>query len=212
MLPSAPTGDRRTSLRLALGWLVASSLVAAAGAAAAREVYRVDPELTSVVFAVSHNGLSTQRGQFGRTRGTIVLDPQAHSGRIDFVVDAASVDTGWPPRDAFIRGEDMFDSAHYPVVRFRSTSLAYDGDRLIAVAGELTMHSVTRPVELHVVSLDCGKEPDSGREGCGAEVETQIKRSDFGMTYALGIVGDDVGLQFQVTAFRVPPEGETDQP
>ena len=212
MLPPGPTGVRRTPLRVALAMLVATSLVATASVAAAPEVYRVDPEQTNVVFAVSHNGLSTQRGRFGNTRGTIVLDRERHSGRVDFVVDAASVDTGWPARDAFIRGEDMFDAAHHPVVRFRSTSLTYDGDRLVAVAGNLTMHDVTKPIELHVGWLGCGKDPDSGRDACGAEVETRIKRSDFGMNYALSVVGDDVGLQFQVTAFRVPPEGESGQP
>ena len=175
-------------------------------------IYRVDPDLTSAQFAVSHLGLSLQRGHFGRTRGTIVLDPEAHAGRIDFIVDASSIDTGWAARDAFLRGEDMFDTAHYPVVRFRSTRLAFDSARLVAVSGELTMHNVTRPVELHVARLDCGRDQESGRDGCGAEVETTIKRSEFGMRYALGIVGDDIGLSFQVTAFRVSSDDEADKP
>jgi polyisoprenoid-binding protein YceI len=195
-----------------LGPLAAAAPLASAAAGPLPEVYRVDPGLTNAQFAVSHMGLSTQRGRFGRTRGTIVLDPESHTGRIDFVVDASSVDTGWAARDAFLRGQDMFDTAHYPVVRFRSTRLTFDSARLVEVAGELTMHNVTRPVELHVDWLDCGKDPDSGREGCGAEVGTVIKRSDFGMSYALGLVGDDVGLTFQVSAFREPPGGEADSP
>lgn len=205
-------GCRVGALVFAVGMLVTAMPFAGAAAGVAPEVYRVDPELTNAQFAVSHMGMSLQRGHFGRTRGTIVLDPEAHTGRIDFVVDASSVDTGWAARDAFLRGEDMFDTAHYPVVRFRSTRLTFESARLIAVAGELTMHNVTRPVDLHVARLDCGKDPDSGREGCGAEVDTVIKRSDFGMNYALGMVGDDIGLSFQVTAFRVPPDGEADPP
>jgi polyisoprenoid-binding protein YceI len=69
-----------------------------------------------------------------------------------------------------------------------------------------------RPVDLHVARLDCGRDPDSGRDGCGAEVDTTIKRSDFGMRYALGIVGDDIALSFQVTAFRVSSDDEADPP
>lgn len=199
-------------LLLVVGTLAVVMPIAGAAAGPVPEVYRVDPELTNALFAVSHMGLSTQRGRFGRTGGTIVLDPEAHSGQIDFVVDASSVDTGWAARDAFLRGEDMFDTAHYPVVRFRSTHLTFDSARLVGVAGELTMHNVTRPVELHVDWLDCGRDPDSGRDGCGAEVATVIKRSDFGMSYALGLVGDDVGLTFQVTAFRAQPGGDADQP
>jgi polyisoprenoid-binding protein YceI len=197
---------------LAFATLAAATSFAAAAAGAAPEVYRVDPELTSTQFAVSHMGLSMQRGHFGRTRGTIVLDPEAHAGRVDFVIDASSVDTGWTARDAFLRGEDMFDTAQYPVMRFRSTQLTFDDARLVGVAGELTMHNVTRPVELRVARLDCGKDPDSGRDGCDAEADTVIKRSDFGMSYAIGMVGDDIDLSFQVTAFRVPPEGEAEKP
>ncbi|MGH8851395.1 MAG: YceI family protein [Casimicrobiaceae bacterium] len=212
MRPSIASERRVGRLLPGFAALAMAASFAVASAAAAPDVYRVDPELTSAQFAVSHMGLSIQRGHFGRTRGTIVLDPQAHAGQIDFIVDASSVDTGWNARDAFLRGEDMFDAAHYPVVRFHSTQLTFDDARLVGAAGELTMHNITRPVELRVARLDCGKDPDSGRDGCGAEVDTVVKRSDFGMNYALGLVGDDVDLSFQVTAFRVPPEGETEKP
>ena len=211
--PAGPRGYRTGAWCFAVATLVATiGWVDAGEATDAASIYRVDPDLTSAQFAVSHLGLSTQRGHFGRTRGTIALDPEAHTGRIDFVVDASSIDTGWAARDAFLRGADMFDTERYPVVRFRSTRLAFDGTRLVGVSGELTMHNVTRPVELHVARLDCGRDPDSGRDGCGAEVDTTIKRSDFGMRYALGIVGDAIGLSFQVTAFRVSSDDEADPP
>ena len=184
----------------------------AAAAAAAPVVYRVEPEFTYAEFAVSHIGLSRQRGHFGRTNGTIVLDTEQHSGSIDFVVDATSVDTGWKVRDEFLRGENMFDAAHYPVVRFHSTQLVFDRERLIGVAGGLTLRDVTRPVALKVERLECGKNPDSGRDGCGAGVATSIKRSDFGMNYALTLVGDDIDLSFEVTAFRVGTQPETERP
>lgn len=197
------------AVRLAAAVLAATAVPLAA---AQPQIYRVDPELTSAEFAVSHLGLSSQHGHFSSTRGTIVLDPEAASGRVDFVVDARSVDTGWTARDDFLRSEDMFDSARYPVVRFRSTQLAFDHTQLIAVAGDLTLHNVTRHVDLKVARLECGSDPASGRDGCGAEVAASIKRSDFGMTYALGLVGDDIDLSFQVTAFRVPDGGEEERP
>jgi polyisoprenoid-binding protein YceI len=200
MLLSGPSGGRACALLFALATLTAP--IRPAEAAEEASVYQVDPDLTSAQFTFSHMGLSTQRGHFGRTRGTMVIDPESHIGRIDFIVDAASVDTGWAARDAFLRGEDMFDTAHYPVVQFHSTRLIFERARLVGVIGELTMHNVTRPIELRVDWLDCGKDPDSGREGCVAEVGTVIKRSDFGMRYGLGLVGDEVGLTFQVSAFR----------
>jgi polyisoprenoid-binding protein YceI len=184
----------------------------AAAAAAAPVVYRIEPEFSYAEFAVSHIGLSKQRGHFSRTNGTIVLDPEQHSGSIDFTVDVTSVDTGWNTRDEFLRGEAMFDAAHYPVVHFRSTQLVFDRESLIGVAGELTLRDVTRPVALKIERLECGREPDGGREGCGAGVATTIKRSEFGMNYALTLVGDDIDLSFQVTAFRVRSQGETERP
>jgi len=197
------TTARGFTLAVIVACLAITVVTEASAAGAGQQTYRIEPELTSAEFAVSHLGLSKQRGHFARTRGTIVLDPQAHDGRIDLVIDATSVDTGWPARDEFLKGEDMFDTARFPVVTFRSTQLTFDDSRLVAVAGELTMHNVTRTVVLSVGRIDCGRTPDD-REGCGADVATTIKRSEFGMSYALGLVGDEIDLSFQVTAFRVP--------
>ena len=191
--------------RILVAAAAASAFAHATGAVAAPEVYRVEADLSSTEFAVSHLGLSKQHGRFGRTEGTIVLDPEDHAGSMDLVVDATSVDTGWNTRDAWLRGEHMFDVAHYPVMRFRSTQLVFDQTRLIGIAGLLTLRDVTRPVVLKVERIQCGREPDGGREGCGAGAVSTIKRSEFGMTYVLGLVGDDIDLSFQVTAFRVRP-------
>jgi polyisoprenoid-binding protein YceI len=186
------------------GALAAMLLCALTGSAvAAPDAYRIDTELSSTEFSVSHLGLFRQRGRFGRTEGTIVLDSKEHSGAIDLVVDATSVDTGWGVRDVWLRGEDMFDVAHFPVMRFQSTQLVFNGDRLIGVSGLLTLHGVTRPIALKIERIECGPESDGGREGCGAGAVSSIKRSEFGLTYALGLVGDEIDLRFQVIAYRV---------
>ena len=171
-------------------------------AIAAPDTYRVDPELSSTEFAVRHLGILTQRGRFGRMEGTIAIDAEEHTGAIEFVVDATTVDTGWGARDAWLRGEDMFDVAHFPVIRFRSTQLVFNQDRLIGISGLLTLHDVTRPVILKIERMQCGREADGGREGCGAGAVSRIKRSEFGLNFALGLIGDEIDLSFQVTAFR----------
>lgn len=190
--------------------LLATSLSAAASAQPV--VLRVDPDLTTTDFAVGHLGLTKQRGRFGQTRGTIVLDTDAHSGSVDFVVDAGSVDTGWSLRDAFLRSENMFDTARFPVVRFNSTQLVFNRDKLIGVVGMLTLRDVTRPVALKVRRMECGPDPTDGREGCGADVGTTIKRSEYGMTYAEALVGDEIDLSFRIKAFKVAPGGEAERP
>ena len=188
-------------LALAASWWVGE----ASDATAAPEVFRIDPALTRAEFAVTHFWITRLLGRFGRTQGTIVLDADGHSGSIDFTVDATSVQTGSSVRDNFIRGEDMFDAAHYPTVHFRSTQLTFDRIQLIGAAGELTLHNVTRPIAVKVERLECGSEPLSGREGCSVAVISSIKRSDFGMTFALPFVGDDIDLSFHLAAFRVSP-------
>jgi polyisoprenoid-binding protein YceI len=192
--------------------LAAISAGAASWVGAAPVTYRIDPDLTSAEFSVSHLGLSRQRGHFGHTVGTIVIDPEWHRGAIELDVDATSVDTGWGVRDAFLRSEDMFDTARYPVVTFRSTQLTFAGEKLIGIAGKLSMHNVTRPVQLKIVRLDCGTDPADGREGCGAEAVTSVSRSEFGMNFAPGLIGDQIDLSFQVTAFRAPETAATSSP
>ena len=198
--------SRRTRSRRFLCAVAAAALsLGAAAAGAAPAVYRVEPALTLAEFSVNHLGLWKPRWRFDRTQGTIVLDPERRSGSIDFVVDAASVDTGWSARDAFLRGKQMFDAERYPVVRFRSTALVFERERLIGAAGELTLRDVTRPVALRIERLRCGGEGDGGRDACDAGVAASIRRSDFGMSYAFPLIGDDIDLSFEVTAFRVSP-------
>jgi polyisoprenoid-binding protein YceI len=172
--------------------------------------YRVEPTLTTLEFKVSHLGLSMQRGRFRDAWGRIVYDPGAAAGSIDFVVDPASVDTGWNLRDAFLRSDDMLDVENFPVLRFRSSRLVFADGKLTAIEGDLTLHGITRPTTFSVARLSCGASPVDGREGCGAEASGTLKRSEFGMGFAASLVGDDVELRFLITAFRVPDAGESD--
>jgi polyisoprenoid-binding protein YceI len=176
-------------------------------------IFRVDPAHTTARFSVPQLGFSKPEGRLGRTSGTIVLDAQQKVESIDLEIDTASVDTGWSLRDAFLRSEVMFDVGHYPRMRFRSTRLVYDGERLAGVEGEVTLRDVTRPVRFDVLHLECRTRPDDGREACGAEVSGRISRSAFGMDFAYPLIGDDVDLEFVVNAFRVREvdEGKRDE-
>ncbi|HTS22309.1 MAG TPA: YceI family protein [Casimicrobiaceae bacterium] len=201
---------RRAEARPAAVWthallaLAASQAIAhGEDAFAEPELFRVDPELTRAEFSVAHFWVTTLHGRFARTRGTIVLDSDARSGSIDFSIDADSVDTGWPVRDDFIRGDSMFDASRFPEMRFRSTQLQFDATGLAGAAGELTMHNMTRPVAVRVERMECGR--DRGGERCGVAVVSSIRRSDFGMTFGLPFVGDEIELSFQLTARRPGP-------
>ncbi|HET7033179.1 MAG TPA: YceI family protein [Casimicrobiaceae bacterium] len=189
------------------GWravVLAIGIFAAGGSAAA--TFRVDTERTNVAFAVSSLGIGSHQGRFDLTWGKITLDPEHRSGSIDFVVDVGSVDTGWDLRDGFLKSDLMFDAERYPSIRFRSTRFAYDGPRLVAVDGELTMHGVTRPVRFDVRRMECGADTGVGNDGCAASVSGHILRSAFGMSFGYPLVGDEVALDFSIRAIRVPDD------
>jgi polyisoprenoid-binding protein YceI len=190
---------------------LACALAATGIARAEPATFRVAPEVTSVRFAVSQLGIATQEGRFERAQGTIVLDAGMNAGSIDFTVDAASVNTGWNLRDAFLKSAVMFDVARYPAIRFHSTRLVFDGARLVAVDGDITLHGVSRPVRFDVTNVECGPGPAEGRAGCGAHATGRVSRRAFGMSFAYPLVGDEVALVFAVTGIRIGDDVEAER-
>lgn len=186
---------------------IALALLLAAGTtanAATREpVYRIDPEHTVAGFSVNELGLWQRTGRFGHMRGQIRYDADAESGSIELAVDAASVDTGWSLRDDFVRGEHMLDADHHPQFRFRSTALRFDGHRLVAVDGLLTLRDVTLPVRFRVAGVHCEERRAGGGERCDAAISGSVSRRAFGMDFAYPLIGDDVRFEFAVSALRV---------
>lgn len=171
-------------------------------APALAEDYTVDPRHTYPSFEVNHMGLSTQRGRFGATGGKITLDAAARTGAVLIEIDARSVSTGLPELEKHLRGEDFFNVEKHPRITFKSGSVEFDGEKPRAVHGELTMLGVTKPVTLAVSSFNCRIHPMNKRFVCGADASARIKRSEFGMTYAIPAVSDDVDLSIQIEAFR----------
>ena len=192
-----------------MGWrAVLIALASFAGAAASdAATFRVATDETNVAFAVSNLGIGSHQGRFDLTWGKITLDPERHSGSIDFIVDVGSVNTGWDLRDAFLKSDLMFDVQRYPSIRFHSTRLAFEGPRLVAVDGEITLHGVTRPVRFDITRMECGADTGVGHDGCGASVSGRISRSAFGMSFAYPLVGDEVALDFSIKAIRVRDDG-----
>ena len=181
-----------------------AAVVAAAVSALAfgQETYKIDPLHTTSTFSVSHLGLSMQRGSFGKTTGTVVLDRAAKTGSIDAAIDVTSVTSGSPPRETMLKGEDYFNAAQYPTITFKSTSLKFDGDNVVGAEGELTMRGVTKPVMLSVADFKCAIHPATKKPACGAEVTASVKRSEFGMTKNLASTADEVRIAIAIEAIQ----------
>ncbi len=191
------------SLRGVLAGIALLTCMPAVAALAQPVTLRIDPAHTRLEFSVAHMGLLRAHGRFTQATGSIVFDPAAQDGRVDLEVAGASVTTGWSLRDAFVRGESMFDVEHHPVVRFRSTHLVFTAGALVRVEGELTLRGVTRPLTLAVTAIDCAGAGPHAR--CVAEADGSLRRRDYGMDVAWPLIGDDVALRFAIVAVRDPP-------
>ena len=179
---------------------VAASLSSAAFAAS--ETYIIEGTHTMPRFEYSHFGYSTQVSRFDKTSGTITLNRAAKTGSVDVVIDAKSVNTGYPLFNEHIQGEDFFDTAKYPTITFKSKALKFDGDKLASVDGDLTIKGVTKPVTLTVTSFHCMPHPMRKKDACGANATTRIKRSEFNAGKHAPYVSDEVTLTIPVEAVK----------
>ena len=182
--------------------LALAATLAVLPALAEVETYNIDPRHTFPGYEIGHFGFSLQRGRFEKTRGRITIDGAAKTGSVEVTVETASISSGDAKLDNHLRGEDFFDVAKHPQMTFRSTQFVFDGERVRQVQGELTLLGVTRPVTLEVTHFKCGLNPMIMRKICGADMTAQIRRSDFGMKYAIPMLADEVTLRINVEAMR----------
>jgi polyisoprenoid-binding protein YceI len=196
---------RRTALaRLGSTLVFGSALATAAGPAAAAG-YQIDPGHTQVHWEVVHLGTSTLRARFDKLDGTIVFDAAAKTLQLGIRVDTASVSSGSAGFDKILRGAQLFAAQEHPVAWFVAQRASFEGDVPRQVHGEITLRGVNQPLTLTATRWRCGFNPLFGREVCGGDFEAELKRSEFGMTLALPLVGDTVRLRIAVEAVVIPP-------
>lgn len=164
------------------------------------EDYTIDSNHTFPHFEIKHLGLSTFRGRFDKTSGTITLDTAKKKGSVEVTIDVNSVSTGVEALNDHLRKADFFDVEKYPTITFKSTEFTFADEELIEVAGTLTMHGVSKPISLQVNSFICTVHPMSKKPVCGADMETTIRRGDFGITYGSPNLGDEVTIRINVEA------------
>lgn len=171
-------------------------------AIAAPETFAIDSNHTKPRFEYSHFGYSNQVSRFDTTSGTIVYDTAAKTGSVDVVIDAKSVNTGYPLFNEHIQAEDFFDTAKYPTISFKSTAVKFDGDKVVSVDGNLTIKGVTKPVTLKVTSFLRMPHPIVKKDAIGVNATTTIKRSEFNAGKHAPYVSDEVTLSIPVEAIK----------
>jgi polyisoprenoid-binding protein YceI len=169
--------------------------------------WNVDASHSSVDFRVKHLGISTVRGSFREFEGKLDVGDDITTSKATGTIKAASIDTGEPKRDEHLRSADFFDADSYPDITFESTSIEVIDDEEFHVTGDLTMHGITNPITLHVEVTGTEEDP-WGNTRVGLEVQGELSRGDWGMTFnqALGsgnmMVSDKVRINAEISAVK----------
>jgi polyisoprenoid-binding protein YceI len=174
-----------SALFVTVGVLAASSRPPSAA-----DTFQVDPIHSSMIFRVKHMGVANFYGRFNSISGSFTLDDDANKNSFQVEIQTASVDTVQKKRDDHLKSPDFFNAAQFPKITFKSTQVAKSGDSAFDVTGDLSLHGVTKSVTAKVTKT--GTANMRGRQVAGVEAVLTIKRSDFGMTYGLEGISDEV--------------------
>ena len=156
--------------------------------------YVLNKDRSRILFSIGHFYVSSTEGRFGSFDGKLDFDPQApEQGRVIVHIAPGSISTDNAARDEHLRSADFFDAAQFPMAIFTSTSLARNSGKTGTLSGTLSLHGVTRPVTLTVTLAS----PGLGGDKELFSATGTLKRSDYGMTNYLGVIGDDVKLDIE---------------
>jgi polyisoprenoid-binding protein YceI len=187
------------------------SLVLALGGGARANEWQIDPAHTTAEFSVKHMMVSTVRGFFQKVSGTVDLDDKDPTrSKVDVTIDAASVDTREPKRDAHLRSPDFFDVAKFPNITFKSTKVEKAGGQL-RVIGDLTMRGQTHPVTLLVEGPTPAMKAPWGAQSRGVSATGKLSRKEWGLNWNKAIeaggvlVSDEVQLTIDAELIVRPP-------
>ncbi len=200
-------------MKLATTVLLAAAIAVAAPAARAElspdpaklegGQFAVDKTHARIIFSFSHFGVSTSYGQFTDLDAKLNFDAKAPAkSAVEVAINMDGISTNVPKLDAHLKTGDFFDVAAFPTASFKSTSVEVTGPNTGKIAGNLTVHGVTRPVVLDATFNAGGVHPMTQKYVVGFNAKGQIKRSEFGVGRYAPNVGDDVTLTISAEFVR----------
>ena len=159
-----------------------------------------DQNHSDVNFSITHLTISKVHGSFGKVAATIVYnEADVTKSVVSATIDVSTVETGQSPRDNHLKSDAFFDVAKFPTATFTSTSVAKNGNNL-KVAGNLTLHGVTKPVVLEVEGPTGPVPGMDHKPHAGFSASTTISRTAFGIgtKFPSAVVGDDIKLTIEL--------------
>jgi polyisoprenoid-binding protein YceI len=166
--------------------------------------WNIDSMHTVAEFKVKHMMISNVKGQFAKITGVLTRNESDHTkSHIEASIDAASINTHEPQRDAHLKSADFLDVDKFPTLSFKSTRINRISDGELAVEGDLTIHGVTRSVVLTVEGPTPPAKDPWGNTRMGVSATTKINRKDFGLTWNTALetggllVGEEVAITLE---------------
>jgi len=167
--------------------------------------WNIDPVHSVAEFKVKHMMISNVKGQFTGVKGVLSLDEaNLTNSDVQATIEAASITTRDPQRDAHLKSPDFFDVEKFPVLSFKSTRVGRVNGGEVAVAGDLTIHGITRDVVFTVEGPTAAAKDPWGNTRLGLSATTKIDRKNFGLMWNAALetggilVGDDVTITLDV--------------
>jgi polyisoprenoid-binding protein YceI len=191
-------------IRYSVKSILGAAVLAGSVAMAAPVKYNIDPAHTYPSFEVDHmGGLSTWRGKFNTTSGTVTVDKEAGTGSLEVKIDTASVDFGHDKMNTHTKSPDMLDVEKFPAATYTGKLTGFKNGAPTEVDGTLELHGVSKPVKLKISQFLCKQHPMSKKDVCGADASGTFNRDDFGVGYGKQMgFKQDVVLRIQVEAAK----------
>jgi polyisoprenoid-binding protein YceI len=176
----------------------AQAQLTASPAAVLAGTYKLDSAHGKITWSVTHFGFSTYIGQFSHVDANLKVDPKAVGATaLDVTVDANSLGTLNAALDTHLKSKDFLDVAAFPTATFKATKVTQTGEKTADIAGELTLHGVTKPVVVHAVFNQGGVNPLDKKYSLGFAGTAEIVRSDFGIKAYVPAISDKVTLTIE---------------
>jgi polyisoprenoid-binding protein YceI len=176
--------------------------------------WKIDSAHSEINFSVRHLMVSNVRGRFERFSGVVNFDEEnPQNSSVEVQIEAASINTREPQRDAHLRSPDFLNADQFPYLTFKSKRIEVLDDSHGRIIGDLTIRDVTREVVLDVVYNGKVKSP-FGFTTAGFSASTKINRKDWGLVWNVALetggvlVGEEINIQIEVELIR---EQETEQ-
>ena len=169
--------------------------------------WEIDPVHSQVSFVVRHMVVAKVRGKFAKFSGTIEVAENHQDSKVEATIDAASIDTGEPNRDAHIRSADFLDVENYPVITFTALGPIHKAGTEFTLSGDLTIRGVTKPVTLEAEYQGVVVHPQMGTR-MGLSATGEINKDDFGVVYNAAletggfVLGKTIRLELEVEAVK----------